>query len=178
MSDIFSSAVITTPRLRLVPFAPEHAMALNAIDTEPAVMRFLGYKAPPTIEETNAAIERTRLAWETRGYSWWSIIEQATGKIVGSTCVQHVTRDPSNEIEIAWRLATASTGKGYATEAGKAAARFAFDAVGIDHVIAMALPENTPSLRVMQRIGMQYRGIETHYDHSCTTYDLHKRDFA
>lgn len=178
MNDLASHYSIPTYRQRLEPFAPAHAISLNAINTEPAVMRFLGYTAPETMQQTNESIARVRLAWETLGYIWWSIVERATGLIVGSTCVQHVARDPCNEIEIAWRLATAATGQGYATEAGTAAARFAFDVVGADHVIAMALPENQASLRVMQRVGMQYRGIETHYDHSCTTYVLNKRDLA
>lgn len=178
MTDLHSRYTILTDRLRLEPFAPAHAVTLNSIDNEPAVMRFLGYSAPKTLETTEESIARSQLAWETLGYSWWSIFELATNRIVGSTCVQHVAHDPENEIEIAWRLATAATGQGYATEAGTAAARFAFDVVGIGHVIAMALPENSASLRVMQRIGMQYRGIETHYDHRCATYALYKTDLT
>jgi len=40
----------------------------------------------------------------------------------------------------------------------------------------VAAPKNTASHRVMERVGMTYRGIETHYDEDCTTYVLHKPD--
>ena len=161
---------VITERLRLEPFAPVHAPALNAINNEPAVMEFLSEGIPETLEKTRAAIDRVRGAWESLGYSWWAIVERATGEVVGAACVQHVARDPEAEIEIGWRLATATTGKGYATEAGLAAARYAFDVIGVDHVVAVAHPDNVNSHRVMQRIGMTFRGVETHYDAPCTTY--------
>ena len=165
---------VITERLRLEPFAPVHAPALNAINNEPAVMEFLSEVIPETLEKTRAAIAHVREAWQTLGYSWWAIVERATGDVVGAACVQHVARDPEAEIEIGWRLATATTGKGYATEAGLAAARYAFDVIGVDHVVAVAHPDNVNSHRVMQRIGMTFRGVETHYDAPCTTYVLYR----
>ncbi len=92
--------------------------------------------------------------------------------------VPNTSRNPEAEIEIGWRLATSATGKGYATEAGKAAARYAFDFIGVDTVVAVAHPDNISSHKVMQRIGMTFRGIETHYDEDCTTYVLHRPDIA
>ena len=172
MDSLPQHTTLMTDRLRLEPFAPEHAPALNAINREPEVMEFLSSGAPETLERTQESITRVRAAWATLGYSWWAIIEQETREIIGAACAQHVARNPEAEIEIGWRLATAATGKGYATEAGLAAARFAFDHIGVDHVVAVAHPDNINSHKVMQRIGMRYRGIEMHYDMDCTTYVL------
>ena len=176
MNNIAPSATITTARLRLEPFAMPHAAALNAINNEPAVMEFLSSGEPETLELTKTVIERVRIRWETRGYSWWAIILRETEQVIGAACAQPVANVDGAEIEIGWRLATSATGNGYATEAGKAAADYVFDVVGADHVVAVADPKNTHSHKVMDRVGMTFRGIETHYDEPCTTYVLKKND--
>ncbi|MEL6684938.1 MAG: GNAT family N-acetyltransferase [Pseudomonadota bacterium] len=177
MTNLPPHTTVTTQRLRLEPFAPAHASALNAINNEPAVMEFLSEGVPETMERTQDAISRVRDAWAKLGYSWWAIIDRSTEEVIGAACAQHVARKPEAEIEIGWRLATATTGKGFATEAGRAAARYAFEVIDVDHVVAVAHPDNIASHKVMQRIGMTFRGIETHYDADCTTYVLNRTDF-
>uniref|UniRef100_UPI0025EC362F GNAT family N-acetyltransferase n=1 Tax=Yoonia sp. TaxID=2212373 RepID=UPI0025EC362F len=107
---------------------------------------------------------------------WWAIIVRDTDSVIGAACVQNVANKAGAELEIGWRLATASTGHGYATEAGKAASDYAFDVISAAKVIAVADPKNIASHRVMERVGMTFRGIETHYDESCTTYVMQKPD--
>ena len=176
MTDIFKSATITTQRLRLEPFAVHHAPSLNAINNEPQVKEFLSNNTAESIETTCAAITRVRDRWERLGYSWWAIISRTTDSVIGAACVQNVANKAGADLEIGWRLATASTGHGYATEAGKAVVDYAFDVIGARHVIAVADPKNIASHRVMQRVGMSLRGIETHYDQPCTTYVMQKPD--
>lgn len=172
MTDIFKSATITTQRLRLEPFAIHHAPFLNTINNEPQVMKFLSNVTPETIDTTHAAIARVRERWERLGYSWWAIITRATDSVIGAACMQNVANKADADLEIGWRLATASTGHGYATEAGKAVADYAFDVIGAAYVIAVADPKNIASHRVMERVGMSFRGTESHYDQPCTTYAM------
>jgi len=137
-------------------------------------MEFLSSGAPETLADTKTKITNVRSRWEKLGYSWWAIFEIETNTIVGAACAQNVANKPGAEIEIGWRLATAATGKGYATEAGKAVATYAFDTIDLDHIVAVADPRNIASHKVMERVGMTFRGIETHYDEDCTTYVLHR----
>jgi [ribosomal protein S5]-alanine N-acetyltransferase len=48
-------------------------------------------------------------------------------------------------------------GKGYATEAARACVEHAFS-VGEKEVIALIRPDNTPSVRVAERLGMKLEG--------------------
>ncbi|EBA13183.1 GNAT family N-acetyltransferase [Roseobacter sp. CCS2] len=176
MSDIPETATIETKRLRLEPFAESHAASLNAINTEPQVIAFLSDGPPEILEDTLQTIKRVRERWRTVGYSWWAIIETASDKVIGAACLQHVANKPDAELEIGWRLAKAANGNGYATEAGKAAADYAFDVIGVDHIVSVADQRNTASHRVMERVGMRFRGIETHYDAPYTTYVMHRSD--
>ena len=168
---------IITSRLCLEPFTPEHVPTLNAINNEPEVMEFLSDGNPQSISTTQQAVEKVQDRWSRLGYSWWAVMLRETGKVIGAACLQNVANVEGAELEIGWRLSTNATGKGYATEAGLSAAQFAFEVIGADHIIAVANPKNTASHHVMQRVGMTYRGVETHYDEDCTTYALQKSDF-
>jgi RimJ/RimL family protein N-acetyltransferase len=57
-------------------------------------------------------------------------------------------------VEIGWRLPHAAWGQGWASEAAAAAAAFALDVLKLDELVAITLPVNEPSRRVMKRIGM------------------------
>jgi ribosomal-protein-alanine N-acetyltransferase len=63
--------------------------------------------------------------------------------------------DPPRRVEIGWRLARAYWGKGYATEAAKAALDFAFGPGGLEEIVAFVAPGNRASRAVMERIGLR-----------------------
>jgi hypothetical protein len=62
-------AVLTTPRMRLEPVGDAHFDGLFALNSDPAVMRFITGK-PDTREDTQANIARVKAAWKQFGYSW------------------------------------------------------------------------------------------------------------
>lgn len=163
--------ILTSARLRLEPVCPGHYAGLRALNADPLVTRFIGGK-PETPEDTLAMIGRVQDRWQTAGYSWWSFIEQATGELVGAGCIQHLGHDPANADEIGWRLRPDRWGRGYATEAARRMAAFAFDDLGAQLLAAICDPRNTDSARVMQRLGMQYRGEQTWNAQRVSVYDM------
>jgi ribosomal-protein-alanine N-acetyltransferase len=68
-----------------------------------------------------------------------------------------------SEIDLAYHLTRASWNKGYATEAVVAVLRHGLGSVGLERVMAVALPENVGSWRVMEKAGMRYEGIAAYY---------------
>jgi RimJ/RimL family protein N-acetyltransferase len=159
---------LETQRLFLEPFALPHLDALHAMDADPKVMRFLGPLRSK--DETRTAILRIAERWLSLGYGWWALRHKDSGAILGAACVQNLAQIPDAPLEIGWRLTPSAQGQGYATEAGHAALRFAFENLAADCVLAVADPENIASHRVMQRLGMTYRGLEDHYAAQLTTY--------
>jgi RimJ/RimL family protein N-acetyltransferase len=164
--------ILHTERLRLEPITDRHYGGMRRMTADPEVMHFLNKGKPQTEEETRAGIERIKRRWEEWGYSWWALIETASGEMIGAACLQHLGTDAAQPFEIGWRLTRDSWGKGYASEAACAIVRHAFDTVGADEVLAVAHPDNAASIKVMQRLGMHYVGIETHYDMPCVVYRL------
>lgn len=163
---------LETTRLRLEPYRHEHYDGLRAMENDPEIMRYISNGIVKTPEETRANIERVMQRWQQYGFSWWAIREKQTDSVVGAACLQHLANQDGAPLEIGWRLNASVHGKGYATEAAQAMIKFAIEQVGARYLVAVADPANDASQRVMQRLGMKYKGIEKHYDVPCVVYEL------
>lgn len=172
--------ILATRRLRLEPFDEAHLDGLNAIDSDPEVMRYIG--PLETREDTLKAIGRVKARWIKFGYSWWAWLESASGEVIGAGCVQNLRRggespDPTCPVELGWRLRRDRWGQGFATEAGVAMADFAFQKLAPDMLYAVCKPENVASSSVMKRLGMAYQGIQTWYEKELATYAVTSTDW-
>ncbi|MFK3711737.1 GNAT family N-acetyltransferase [Leclercia adecarboxylata] len=166
---------LETPRLKLEPYDDSHYEGLRVMDSDAGVMRYITGGIVKTPEETWEGIRRVQARWDKYNFSWWAIIEKSSGAIVGAACLQHLANVDGAPLEIGWRLVPEHNGKGYATEAAKAIVNYAAEQVGATYLVAVADPENIPSQRVMQRLGMTYKAIEQHYDVPCVVYELNIR---
>jgi RimJ/RimL family protein N-acetyltransferase len=163
--------ILNTERLRLEPFDDQHFEGLQAMNRLPEVMRFISGQ-PETPDETRAGIERVKDRWAEYGFSWWAFIERDSGRLVGAGCIQYLGRDPANPHEIGWRLIPSHRGRGLASEAARAMAGWAFGTLGVPQLVAICLPDNEDSARLMRRLGMRYRGIETWYERPHAVYAI------
>lgn len=168
--------ILSTARLRLEPFTDSHFEGLSRMNSEPEVMRYITGK-PETPEETLAVIERVKGRWAEFGFSWWSFIELSTNEIVGAGCIQYLGRDPANPLEIGWRLRKDKWNLGYASEAARAMATFAFDTLKSDSLFAICHQENLASAHVMKKLGMKYRGIERWNDMDTAVYVIGREEW-
>ncbi|MGM9488502.1 GNAT family N-acetyltransferase [Ideonella sp. YS5] len=168
--------ILTTERLRLEPFCDEHLAALNALNRDIEVMRYLGGRAE-TLDDTRAAIERVKARWAEWGYSWWAFVEHDSGELVGAGCIQHLGRDKAKPLEIGWRLRRDRWGRGLASEAARTMARFAFETLHAPLLRAVCHLDNAASAQVMKRLGMRYSGIERWNDMDCLAYEISAREW-
>ncbi len=179
-------ATLETPRLRLEPFCEEHLRGLHDMNSRPEVYRFLSGK-PETPEQTAEGIARVGRCWAAWGTSWWAFVEMESGRIVGAGCIQHLRQQEAlpadleslrgNPLEIGWRLHPDFWHRGLATEAAKEMAAFAFNRFNLQELLAVRYPENANSGRVMERLGMRYRGLEPWYGMSLATHVLSREQW-
>lgn len=161
--------VLDSARLRFEPMQDAHYDGLRRLNGDPLVMRFISGQ-PETPDDTHAVIARVKASWEALGYAWWSLIERDSGELIGAGCIQHLEHDTSNPHEIGWRLRPDRWGQGYAIEAAERMARFAFEDLEVPLLCAICDPANAASRRVMEKLGMTYRGVETWHGMSVTAY--------
>jgi RimJ/RimL family protein N-acetyltransferase len=92
--------------------------------------------------------------WRLRGYGQWALEEGATGDLVGRAGLG----SPRGGLDSSLGGCSQGQwwGRGFATEAGRAAIEFAFRALDSEKVISLIRPENHPSIRAAQRLGESY----------------------
>lgn len=129
--------------------------ALAAIWADPEVTRFLPSRGVPIArEKAEKSLQAFMQHWQQRGYGVWAIVENGSSQMVGYCGLRYL--DELNEVEILYGLAKAYWGRGIATQAALAAVTYGFNVAQIDKLIALALPENIASRRVIEKAGLQY----------------------
>jgi RimJ/RimL family protein N-acetyltransferase len=153
--------VIDTARLTLRGHRLADFAAMAALWTDPGVIRFIGGRAF-SAEEAWAKLLRYAGLWSLLGFGFWAIEENATGDFVGELGFADFKRDlvPSlgDRPELGWALASRAHGKGYATEAVRAALSWGDAHFGSTPTVCLIHPDNLPSLRVAAKAG--YRELE------------------
>jgi ribosomal-protein-alanine N-acetyltransferase len=154
--------VIATPRLRLRSWRDEDLDRLAEIYADPDVMRYIGPGTPANRAQTIRAMVRMRANWDQHGFGMWAVEVAESGELIGRQGLSLLDQTP--EIEIGYCLAQDAWGHGYATESGRAAVRFAFEVLGLDHLAGITYPQNQASQRVLSKCGLGYVGDRLYYD--------------
>jgi len=116
------------------------------------------------LDAAEASVRRRMAAYEKFDgrYGVWAVQVRDTAKIAGSVLLLPLPEPAHGDefhdaIEIGWHLHPDSWGFGYATEAAKAVLEHGFS-LGLDEILAIAMPDHAPSLAVMRRLGMTHLG--------------------
>ena len=148
--------VLETDRLILRGHRVEDFADCLALWTDPEVTRFIGGR-PSTQEEVWSRLLRYVGHWALLGFGYWVISEKETGRFMGEVGFANFRRviEPSLDgmPEIGWALAPHSHGKGYATEAARAAIAWGDVHFGPVRTACIIAPENEPSIRVAEKCG-------------------------
>ncbi|HXC88619.1 MAG TPA: GNAT family N-acetyltransferase [Stellaceae bacterium] len=158
------SVLLRTERLLLRPWRDEDVAAFGAMSADPAVMEFLVPFAD--VAASAVWVARARDHWRRHGFGQWVVEipgEAGFAGVVGLAAVAY-TAHFTPAVEVAWRLARAGWGRGYATEAARAALDHGFGALGLSAIVAVTVPANLRSRRVMERLGMT-RDPADDFDH-------------
>ena len=148
--------VIETERLRLRAHCVDDLAACAAMWGDPLVTRYIGGR-PFTLEEVWARLLRYVGHWTLLGFGFWLVEERATGTFVGEAGLAEFQRDIKPAIqgvpEMGWVLSPRFHGKGYATEAVRAAAAWGDARFGRARTVCLIHPDNTASVRVAEKCG-------------------------
>jgi RimJ/RimL family protein N-acetyltransferase len=148
--------VLETERLSMRGHRPNDLTDCAAMWGDPIVTRYIGGK-PLSREDVWARLLRYAGHWAWMGYGHWAVEEKATGNFIGDIGFADFKRDiePSVEgaPEIGWALAPHAHGKGYASEAVRAALSWGKIRFGSTWTVCLIHPDNLPSIRVAEKCG-------------------------
>lgn len=131
-------------RLHSVLYSDEDAMAL------------LG--GPREMVGTRAALERSIAQHEYAGYSFWPVIERASGLLVGEAGLFPLSPD-GPDVALGYAFGSPWWGRGYATEASRAVIAEAFGSLGMKRLVAITREANVGSQRVLTKLGFRMEGL-------------------
>jgi len=117
-------------------------------------------------DESDAFARRCREHIAAHGWGLWAVEVSSTRAFVGyvGLAVPRFEAHFTPAVEVGWRLARGAWGNGYATEAARAALRYAFGQLDLDEVVSFTTVGNERSRRVMERLGMT-RDPADDFDH-------------
>jgi len=143
--------VLTTDRLRGERLGPRHAGALLTMFGDPRVGATMGgvWSAEQVAQHAAAVDEH----WQQHGFGYWMWFERSSDEPVARGGLARTVFDDRPELEVGWTTMPERWGEGFASELGRAAVDVAFGPLASRDVVAFTLPHNTPSRRVMEKLG-------------------------
>ncbi len=159
-----SVSEILTERLILRELRPSDLEVLAKMNADPRVMEY--FPGILSREESDAFAGRVRAHWAQYGFGTWAVERREDGVFLGVTGLSHPRFEAHFTpcVEVGWRLAAPYWGKGYATEAAKAAVGLGFERLGLDQIVSFTAPQNRRSRRVMEKLGMSHSAADD-FDH-------------
>ena len=148
-----------TSRLLLEEWRSEDWIELRPIATDVDVMRYIAEGKPWDDARIQAFVSRQILHAQTLGFCMWKLLHRSDRRLIGHCGIQPL--GASGEIEIGWWLARDCWGKGLATEAARRVCDYAFETARLRRLVAIAYPENLPSIKIMRKLGMRDEGRRT-----------------
>lgn len=168
---------IETARLILRMYEIRDVDAIHAIWNDPDVTRYF----PPehrqrTKEQVSERLSRLLQRWRERGYGQWAVVLKDDKKLIGYCGLQPL--DKTTQVEIFYGFPRQYWGKGFATEAARAALRYAFEEIKLPRVAAVTHPENAASQKVLQKISFKSEGEKRIYEMNLSYFSLSQEEYA
>ena len=164
--------MIETERLVLREFTLDDLDRLVELRSDPEVNRYLGDQSRGRVEE------RLRCyisLYRSHGFGVWGVVDKAEDALIGWSGLMFLDGTP--EVEVGYGVARPFWGQGLMTEAARACLRYGFERAGLPRIVAVAMPENLPSRRIMEKLGMRYEKNAHFYNHELAYYAINRDQY-
>ncbi len=151
-----SDFIFSSDRLGFRPWTMDDVAAMAVVSADPQVMEY--FPSTQSREVTEGFVKRMITQYEEHGLCYFPAVLLATGEVIGfiGVCYQDWEADFLPAYDIGWRLRVDTWGRGLATEGARACLDYAFRQKGLEKILSMAVVQNAPSIRVMEKLGMTF----------------------
>ena len=153
---IIMDTIFQTSRLLFRRFVnnEEDAALILSMNSQPEVLKYLHEPLLQNISDAKDMLTNHILPQYENNLGRWAVFLKDGGQFIGWCGLKF--RVERNETDLGYRFIPTAWGKGYGAEAAKACLQFGFSRLGLQVINACAHIENTASLSILQKIGMQY----------------------
>jgi len=173
-SSVIKVPILESERLKLRGHRLEDFAQCATMWADPLVIRYVGGK-PLTEEESWTRFLRYAGHWSLLGFGYWVAEEKTSGKFVGEIGFADYKRDLEPSLkgvpEIGWVLASSAHGRGYATEAVRAAVAWGDKQFEGARTACIIAPDNLASIRVAEKCGYRQFQLATYKGHPTLMFE-------
>ncbi|MGG9964702.1 GNAT family N-acetyltransferase [Ferruginibacter sp. SUN106] len=164
--------VFETPRLILRRFTEADTGLLLQLNSDPEVLKYLHEPLLETEEQAMHVLQNIILPQYKNNLGRWAIHLKTSNEFIGWCGLKY--RPELDEIDLGYRLMQQYWGKGYAFEAAKHTVDYGFNQLHLKTITGRAHIENTASLRILGKVGLQFIKEEVVDDCPVKTFMLSK----
>lgn len=167
---------IKTERLTLRAFTLDDAAFIHALLNDPDWIRFIGDRGIYTLDDARRQIsEKYLAAYERDGFGLMLAVRNEDGASIGMCGL--IRRAGLADVDIGFAFLRQYRGQGIALEAARAVLLQGRDVLNIKRVVGITLPENTASISLLEKIGLEFES-EVILPHDPATLRLYAINFA
>lgn len=145
--------ILETDRLLLREFEISDAKNFYELNLNPNVIKYTGNKAFEDINEAKYFLENYS-DYQRNGFGRWAVINKSNHEFLGWCGLKY--DEKLNETDIGFRFFEHFWNLGFATESAKACIDYGFVKLNLKTIIGRAMKENSASVKVLEKIGLQY----------------------
>lgn len=133
---------------------PEDADVIAKMFGDEEVMRFIGDGKTFPRSVAEQSITKWNDYEREHGFTSWAIVRLEDNALIGKCGFNYL---PDNsDIELSYMLDEPYWGNGYASEIAKSTLEYGLNKLNMKRVVALVYPQNSPSIRVIEKTGMNY----------------------
>jgi [ribosomal protein S5]-alanine N-acetyltransferase len=150
--------IMITERLLIRKLTFDDSSFIVKLLNSPGWLRYIGDRGVKTEEDAKVYLQNgPLLSYEENGFGLYLVGLLETGEPIGMCGI--LKRDSLVHPDLGYSLLPEFTGKGYAYEAANAVIQYAGERFGIKTLLAITMPENTASIKLLEKVGMKYNGV-------------------
>ena len=147
--------VLETERLSLRRLTPDDAPFMLELVTDPSWIEFIGDRGLKTVEDARAYIvDRYVAGYERHGFGFYRVALRDSDEPLGICGL--IRRETLDDVDLGFAFLPRHVGRGYATEAAAASLEHGWRDLGLRRVVAITLPANLRSIRVLEKVGLRF----------------------
>lgn len=165
---------IETERLLIRPFKMEDIEGAYTMNLDTEVSKYTGDGGVVSKKEIERRIVEDVFGdYQKHGYGRLAVELKEENKFIGFTGLKYL--EDMKEVDLGYRFMKEYWGKGIATESARACVDLGFNSLGLNRMIAMVLPENSGSIRVLEKLHFNYEKEIMEEDLLVKLYSLEHR---
>ena len=163
--------ILKTSRLYLREMTSEDAESAYKLNLDWDNIKYTGDEPFESIEEAEKFLKNYN-HYRVYGFGRWAIIDKNSDMFLGWCGLKYTPE--LDEYDIGFRLFKEHWNKGIGSEAAKACIDYGFSKIGLTRIVGRAMKENVGSIRVLEKIGLQYLGEYNFDGESGVIYEINR----